>query len=85
MRKSKRTRALWWPRGKKGIVRFVTLCSLITSLAGCATKPPPSTVSCPERLPIPARLSESRSESARAFSLEAQSFLSEVRESIKRW
>ena len=53
---------------------------LMLSLGGCATKTPPSAVSCPEPPEIPAHLVRDRSESAADFSTRVQSFLSRARE-----
>ena len=71
--------------GKSAIVRAVMLFALTATLTGCATKPPPSAVSCPERPPIPAHLADPSLPSARAYSQEVQSFLVEVQTSLKRW
>lgn len=72
-------------RGKSAIVRVVTLCASMAILTGCATKPPPSDVNCPEPPPIPAHLADPASPNARAYSQEVQSYLSEVQTSLKRW
>lgn len=66
------------PRGRSVIVLAMMLCVLMLILPGCATKPPPSSVSCPERPPIPAHLVAPASPSAQAYSSEVQSFLQEV-------
>lgn len=61
------------------------LCVSMLILPGCATKPTPSSVSCPERPPIPAQLSEPSLPSAQSFASEVQNFLIEVQDSFKRW
>ena len=66
------------PRGKNVIALAAMLCVLTTILSGCVTKQTPSSVSCPERPPIPAHLVAPASTSAQAYSKEVQSFLQEV-------
>lgn len=78
-------RPLLLRRGRSAIVRAVMLCASMVILSGCATKPPLSDVSCPDRPPIPAQLSEPSSPSAQRFVNEVQSYLVEVQESLARW
>lgn len=53
---------------------------LMLSLGGCATKTPPSAVSCPEPTVIPAHLVEERSANALDYSTRVQAFLLKARE-----
>ena len=70
--------------GRKGTLRIVkrsaVSASLMLLLGACATKTPPSAVSCPEPPKIPAHLVRDRSESALDFSTRVQDFLQRARE-----
>ena len=72
-------------RGRSAIVRAAMLSICLATLSGCATKPPLSAVNCPERPPIPAHLAEPSLPSARAYSQEVRSYLSEVQTSLRKW
>lgn len=62
------------------VKRIGVSLTLMLSLGGCATKTPPSAVSCPEPPEIPAHLVEERSGSALDFSTRVQDFLQRARE-----
>lgn len=55
------------------------ICGL--TLTGCATKPLPLSVNCPEPAPLPVHLKESCLPDAQACSREAQAWLNDV----KKW
>ena len=83
MRVSLRTLVPSWPHGRRVIVRSLTLTTCLTSLAGCATKPPAPSVSCPEPVPIPAALAASSLPEVRSLSLEVRSFLADAETWLK--
>ena len=56
---------------------------LVATLAGCATKPLPTSVDCPQPQPIPAALTESDSPKAQAFSKKVQAYLQKVQAWLK--
>lgn len=62
------------------VKRIAVSVSLTLSLGACATKTPPSAVSCPEPTVIPAHLVEERSANALDYSTKVQAFLSKARE-----
>ncbi len=59
------------------LVLSLPICVLM--LTGCATKPLPLSVNCPEPAPLPAHLKESCLPDAQACSREAQTWLSDVK------
>lgn len=66
-------------------VQFASADEADCFLNGCATKPLPSAVSCPEPVSILAHLAEPSLPSARAYSQEVRSYLSEVQTSLRKW
>ena len=60
------------------VKRIGVSLTLMLSLGGCATKTPPSAVSCPQPPQIPVHLIEPRSQSALDFSIEVQSYLQDA-------
>ena len=76
-------RRILWPRGKPETRRLLMLTACGMLLTGCAVKPPPPAVSCPEPVPVPAQLKESSLPEVRSWSDDAQRFLSEARDWLK--
>lgn len=68
----------WWMRGRCAMPLLATSMICLASLSGCASKPTPPAVECPQPAPLPASLSESSLPDAQAYSNEVASFLSEV-------
>lgn len=52
--------------------------TLLLTLAGCAVKPTPPAVDCPQSPQVPATLKESSLPDAQAYSKEARSWFEEV-------
>ena len=57
---------------------LLALVTCLATLTGCASRPTPPAVDCPQPAPVPASLSESSLPDAQAYSNEVASFLSEV-------
>lgn len=64
--------------GKRGTVLLLMLTTCLASLAGCATKPPAQSVSCPEPVPIPAPLAASNLPEVRSLSNEVRNYLNDA-------
>lgn len=68
----------WWMHGRPGTRRLLAPMILALILSGCASKPTPPAVECPQPAPLPAALSESSLPDAQAYSKEARSWFEEV-------
>lgn len=68
----------WWMRGRCAMPHLLASTILLVTLTGCAVKPTPPAVDCPQPAPVPASLSESSLPAAQTYSNEVASFLSEV-------
>lgn len=67
-----------WMRGMHVMRLLLASTLLLAMLSGCAVKPTPPAVDCPEPPQIPASLKESALSDAQALSSEAQSWLNEA-------
>lgn len=65
-------------RGKRVTQLLLASMILLVMLTGCAVKPTPPAVDCPEPVRIPASLAESSLPDARTYSAEAQAWFDEV-------
>ena len=65
-------------RGKRVTQLLLASMILLVMLTGCAVKPTPPAVDCPQPPQIPASLSESSLPEAQSLSSEARSFLTDV-------
>lgn len=70
-------RALWM-RGMHVMRLLLASTLLLAMLSGCAVKPTPPAVDCPQPPAVPATLKESSLPDARSLSSEAQSWFGEV-------
>ena len=78
MRKNGCNINLWWRRGRR-VMRLCLSSTLLTvTLTGCAVKPQPPSVDCPQTPQLPASLSESSLPDAQTYSKEARSWFEEV-------
>lgn len=57
---------------------WLALVTCLATLTGCASRPTPPAVDCPEPVRIPASLAESSLPDARTYSAEAQAWFEEV-------
>lgn len=78
MRKNKRSTGLWSRRGKSAMRHLLVSITLLATLSGCASKPTPPAVDCPQSPQVPAALKESSLPDAQTLSSEAQSWFDEV-------
>ena len=68
----------WLKHGKSAMRHLLVSMTLLATLSGCASRPTPPAVDCPEPPQIPASLKESALADAQALSSEAQSWLNEA-------
>lgn len=81
--KSKSKHKHSWPHGKNVMPLSLVLIACLVMLSGCASKQQMPDVDCPQPVPIPASLSESRSSEVQNLSKEVRSYLTDVSDWLK--
>lgn len=68
----------WLKRGRCAMPHWLALVTCLATLTGCAVRPSPPAVDCPQPPAVPATLKESSLPDAQALSSEAQNWFGEV-------
>lgn len=68
----------WLKRGRCAMPHWLALVTCLATLTGCAVRPTPPAVDCPQPPAVPASLSESSLPDAQTYSKEARSWFEEV-------